>query len=124
MHCSGDAYRVGLQRLGEAEVEDLHPRLAGDHQVARLQVPMDDVALVCGGEPLGDLDRDVEEFAQRDPARHLQHLVERPTLDVLHGDEIAAFELAELVYRGDVRMVEVSRRPSLALEERQPVAIV
>ena len=39
----------------QAEVEDLHVAVGGDEDVLRLQIAMDDAALVRGGEPLGDL---------------------------------------------------------------------
>ena len=53
----------GVQ-LGQAEVEDLRARLREDH-VARLQVAVDDAALVRGVEGLGDLRRDVERLRER-----------------------------------------------------------
>ena len=47
-----------LERLGEAEIEDLHLSLVGHFDVGRLQVAMDDAPLVRGLESLGNLNRD------------------------------------------------------------------
>ncbi len=41
-------------RLGQAKVEQLDARL-GQHDVARLQIAMDDAFRVCGGQRVGDL---------------------------------------------------------------------
>ncbi len=56
---------LGLQHLGQTEVEDLHFPARCELDVRGLQVAMDDALLVRGFEPLGDL------------RRNLQHLVER-----------------------------------------------
>ena len=48
------AGRVGVA-MREPEVENLHPSVTGDEQILRLQIAMDDPALVGGGEPSCDL---------------------------------------------------------------------
>ena len=45
-----------LAQLGQAEVQQLRPRLR-EHDVAGLQVAVDDAGAVRGGERIGDLDR-------------------------------------------------------------------
>jgi hypothetical protein len=59
--------RVGIRRRGhltrETEVEDLHAAVAGDEDVRRLQIAMDDAAVVRGGESAGDLDAVIDRLA-------------------------------------------------------------
>ena len=59
--------RLGV-RAGEAEVHDAHADggtfLPRDHDVGRLDVPVDDAARVAVVEGVGDLDADVDDVAQ------------------------------------------------------------
>ena len=52
-----DERRRRLVQLGETEVQDLHAGL-GEHDVRRLQIPVDDADTMRGGERLGQLGRD------------------------------------------------------------------
>ena len=49
--------------LREPEVEHLHDAVRGQRDVRRLEIPMDDSALVRGVERIGDLPRDRQRFA-------------------------------------------------------------
>ena len=49
----------------DAEVEELHPAVAGDHHVVRLEIAMCDARGVSSRETIGNLRRDVEALAQR-----------------------------------------------------------
>ncbi len=54
------ARRGGPRRLGEAEVDQLHPSVGRQHDVRRLQVAMDDPLAMCLLEPGDDLRRDAD----------------------------------------------------------------
>jgi hypothetical protein len=71
------------------------PRL-GEHDVLRLEVAVDDATGVGLGEPLGDLDREVER-PRRLQGRAAEEGGERPAPHQLHGDERRALVLVDLV---------------------------
>ena len=103
-------------QLGEAEVEDLHHPVAGDDQVRRLDVAMDDAAAVGLGEAKGDLRGDIQRLldAQRpalDLAAQGLAVVER------HGEiEAAVRRVSELQDGAEIGMVEAGRGARLLLE--------
>jgi hypothetical protein len=121
-------HRHGLRCVGhrlvcelrEAEVEDLHPPLASDHDVRRLQIAMNDAALVRGREGVGEGDRQIEDVPEREPARDDQ-LIEAAALHELHRQKPDAAALFRREEGHDVRMVEASDGPRLALETRETV---
>jgi len=51
-----------IERLGQAEIEDLHRAIRPHLHVGRFQVAMDDAALVRVFQPFGDLLGDVQGF--------------------------------------------------------------
>ena len=95
---------VGVD-LGETEVEDLGRALAGDRNVGGLQVTVDDALGVRGGQSGGDLTDEPDDIVDsHGPAR--ETFLQRLAVIERHGDEQLASPLADLVDRGDVRMVE------------------
>ncbi len=127
---SGDGLQVGLallHRLGlelrQTEVEDLDAAVPGEEQVLGLQVPMDDPLLVGRGEALGDLHRVVDRLADRDRAR-AEAAPERLALEQLRDDVRRAFVAADVVDRGDVRMVETARGRGLLLEAVETIRVL
>jgi len=50
--------------LGQAEIEDLGPPVAGEQNVVRLQIAVDDSSIVRRRESTGDLRRDLDRFAR------------------------------------------------------------
>ena len=76
----------GIHRLGQTEIEDLHRAVGGDLDVRRLEIAMDDPALVRVLERLGDLLRDRERLGERQrPAPDQPGQV--VALDDLHREE-------------------------------------
>ena len=81
--------------LGQAEVEDLDRRLvplAGEHQVARLDVAVDEPFLVGVLEPEGRLVDEVAGVGDRQRPLGLDQLGEVEPLDVLHREDDALAE--------------------------------
>jgi hypothetical protein len=117
-------------QLRDAEVEDLHGPVAGDHDVVGADVAVDHAAVaavgvlqrVRGVEPGGgrghDAHRDVDRDALPERPTATCGLQERESVDVLHGDEVlgplGALALAEVEDRHDVGVVEprASRKKS------------
>ena len=89
--------------LSQAEVHDLRLTFARDHDVAALDVPVDDalpVGFLQAGGNLGHNGRNV--LGPQGPRSDL--LLERLSLHIFHGDEGLAFGLTHLMDDADVRM--------------------
>jgi hypothetical protein len=103
--------RIGARK---AEVEQAGA-LPGQHDVAGLQVPMDDPPPMGVVERVRDLDGIPKRLIERQRPPQ-QTLGERLALEVLHHQEVDAAGAADVVDGTDVRMAERSERPGLALE--------
>ena len=68
---------VAADRLGEAEVEDLHGSVRRDLDVRGLQVAVDDALVVRDFEGLGDLPRDAQYLCERQSATVLGSVLTR-----------------------------------------------
>ena len=112
--------RIGLGRLGEAEVQHLDPALARHHHIGGLQVPVHNALRVRGDERVGHGDHQVQHLRQRQPAWSDER-VEVPPLDQLHGDEECASRLLDGVQGDDVGVIESGHRRGFTLEASEPV---
>jgi len=99
--------------LCQAEVEQLGAR-RGEHHVGRLEVTVNDAALVCRIERGGDLDRDLEHLGQTQRTL-LETLAQRLALEVFHDEVVDAVVVTDVVQRADVRVVEPRDGLGLAL---------
>ena len=102
------------QQLGQAEVQHLDAPFRRHHHVARLQVAMDDAALMRLFQRIGDLQsqRDGFLFRHRAAARPLRQRLAR---HVFHGDQLhARFAVKIKIKNGrDVGMVQLGKRQRL-----------
>ena len=99
--------RVGLvlDELGEPEVEDLGVPGRRHHDVARLQVAVDDPLGMGLGEPFGDLPAEADGLRQVEAAV-ADPLEEGRALDQLHDDPVPGLGLDDVVDVDDGRVVE------------------
>ena len=117
---------------GDAEVHDLDLATAGQHDVGRLDVPVDDahpVAVGQGGEhPLGDPGG----FRRGDDPLPVQLVAQRLALDDLHHDvgqrhggatRIGGRVLTGVIDRDDRRVVQPGSRLRLAAEPGEEVRV-
>jgi len=96
------------QHLGETEIQNLHVTVVRQHDVGRLQIAMHDAGVMRGAQSGGELQQDGRRVCDTDgPA--LDPLAQRLALVKRHGDEQLAFPVADLVDRGDIRMIECAR---------------
>ena len=107
----------------QAEVEDLDAAVGRDEQVARLDVAMDDAAIVGGGEtawrsaarsrrPCGPASgRPAMRSRSVSPSRSSVTMYEDPLLD------------ADVVHREDVRMIQPAGSPRFLLESAPTIRI-
>ena len=103
---------------GQAEIQHLQLPLAGDEQVVRLDVPVNDAPPVGRTQGLGGLARKRHRLPWRQRAVG-QPLPQRRPLEQLHGGVHAPVRGAEIVDRQDVRVGESSHRLRLALKALQ-----
>jgi hypothetical protein len=91
--------------LSQAKVQDLDPIVSRDHDVAALQIAMDEPALVRMSEAIGDLQRIFDSSSYGQLAGE-EHPRQHRAVDVLHNDEGAVASLGNFVHRADVGMAE------------------
>jgi hypothetical protein len=113
---------VALPELGDPEIEHLGPAIGRDHDVARLQVAVDDAALVRGGDGFGNRNGQPEELLKGQPARTSQAGQGLP-LDELHRQEVHAAGFLDRVDRDDVGVVEGGDGARLSLEPLESIGI-
>ncbi len=104
------------QQLGDPEVHHLDLADAGDVDVVRLQVAVDDLVAVSGADGREQLLGDVERLVDGHPPLVLEGGAERLALDELHHDEEGFAVLVEVVDADDARVVQRRDRGCLALE--------
>ena len=112
-----------LRQLRESEVEDFDPAVAGDEEVLRLQVAVDDSLLVRGGESFGRLDRVIRRLPYRKRSAR-EPAAERFPLEKLRDDVGRALMRAELVDGRDVGVVQRAGRLRFLLEPAKPFRVL
>ena len=107
---------VGAAAPGQAEVHDDRLIFLGQHDVARLQVAMHDLLAVRFVQGQGDFAEQQGDGPRGHADLVAQHFRERPAVDERHGHVTGAVDLADVVHRTDVRVLERGRGPGLAQE--------
>ena len=111
-----------LQKLREAEVEDLHGAVAGQRDVGRFQVAVTDPLLVRGLERLEDLSRDAHGFIHGERAAR-ESLGERLAFDEFQNQERDPAGFGEVVNCGDARVIERRHGLRFAVETGHAIGI-
>jgi hypothetical protein len=106
-----------LDRLRQAEVQDLHGAIGTDLHVGRLQIAMNDRLLVRRFEGFGNLARDGQRLVERDRAAR-QPLRQILALDEFHHEGLDALGVLQTVDSRDVRMIQRRDDFRFALEPR------
>ena len=109
--------------MRQTEVQDLGLTTIRHENVRGLDVAVHDALRVCRLQPVGNLNPQLQHFLRLEqfPA---QELLQGLPLQALHGDEGFALVLSDLVNRADIRVVERRRRPRLAAEPFQELAVL
>jgi len=88
--------------LLETKVENLYPARR-QHDIARLEIAMDDAGTMCGVEGFGDLDTVQNRLLRRQPSA-FQPVREGLAFQKLHHQELDPVLVADVEQRTDVRM--------------------
>ncbi len=94
-----------IEQFGQTKIQNLHLACIGNHDVAGLDVAMDDATRVRGRERVSHLNSDAQsalEF-QWPAVNQLAHIA---AFDVLHRDEVQAPGLVHVKDSADVGMIE------------------
>ena len=111
--------RALARRLGQTEVQHLDDRLvplAGEHQVARLDVAVDHPLLVGVLEPERGLVDEVAGMGDRHRPLGLDQLGQVESLDVLHGENDALAAAEGGIGVDDIGVLQSGRGADLAAE--------
>ena len=97
--------RHHFTQLCQAEVEDFDVPRVSDHDIARLEVAMNDPSVVRRRHAGSDRDPVTKHVAKAQPIGG-NHLLECPARDVLHRDRVTAGIADDVVDRDDVGMIQ------------------
>ena len=106
----------------EAEVHDADVPVGADHHVLGLEVAVNQVLGVCGGQAAAGVGEDLQDLGPG-ARRGVHPVANRVSVDKLHGDEDVVLEGADVVDRHDVRMRQLGDGLRLAHQSDAPVAV-
>src|SRR5581483_9972238 len=112
----GEEIERGIH-LRQTEVEDLQPAALRQKDVLRLQIAMDDSAIVRGGHAARDGGGVLDRAARRERAAR-DALAKRLAFEQLQHDVERIAGRAEVVHGDEVRMIEEAEGARLLLESR------
>jgi hypothetical protein len=115
---------VAVEELRDTEVEQLHPAVSGNEDVAGLHVPVHDQVAMSVGQRLGHLPHQQQTIPHREALR-VGVFVDRNPVDVLHHEEgCSPIVDAYVVQPCDVRMLEAGEDALLGQEPMANVGMV
>jgi hypothetical protein len=97
----------GRGYFGDTEIHDLDDARAIEHEIAGLDIAMDDAHAVGGADAEERLPEERDGFLRRDGAAAIDELLKRVAFDVLHDHDGIALVDEKGVERGDVGVVQV-----------------
>ena len=107
----------------EAEVRDPHAAAPVEHDVRGLEVAVEDALLVRRVQARAELARDLDGLVDGETPDPLEQRREVLAVHVLHREEVAAFDLADVVDAADVRVRDLPREPDLGVEAREEALV-
>ena len=131
--CSGAIYAgvpaispvaVVVGETRQAEVGDANLPAAVEHHVGRLQVAMEDAAIVRRGKAGADLSNDLDGLVRRQPADAAQQRRKVFAVHVLHRHERTAVPLADVMNPADIGMRDLAGGARLVAQARRQGGLV
>ena len=114
----------GVLQTGDAEVSHLHTAVPKDHDVLRLDVPMDNTPAVGVAQATHDLGNEVQRFppVQLSPLLHV--LLQCDTIDEFHDDILGIAAPGHIIDRHDVRVGQLRDRLGFRVEAAAKILIL
>ena len=109
-------------QLGQTKIENLPVPAAGDKNIGRLNVAVNDALGVRRIERIGHIDRNSQQRLQFE-RRVVDGMLQRQAIQKFHDDEGAAVGLPDVVNRADVGMIQRRGRLRLAMKSAQRLGI-
>ena len=107
----------------EPEVRDPHAPAPVEHDVRGLEVAVEDALLVRRVQARAELARDLDGLVDGETPDPLEQRRQVLAVHVLHREEVAAFDLADVVDAADVRVRDLPREPHLGVEAREKALV-
>ena len=104
--------------LRQTKVQDLSLLAVGDKDVCRLNVAMNDALGVSRVQSVGDLNRQTHQLLNFYRVA-VDAMLQGLAFEKLHGDEMPAIRLPNLVNRADIGMVQCRRSTGFPLKTLQ-----
>ena len=112
-----------FDQLGDAEVEHLRAAVGRHHDVLGLDVAVDDARLMRGRKGAGDVRGDRQPLGDGAVVAFGQSCAQRGAIEVLLDDVPRVAVDADVVHRGDMRMIQRGGRTGLLFETREPLGV-
>ena len=108
--------------LGQAKIENFYAVVVGDENVFGLEVAMHDALVVCGGETVGKMQREVRDFALRE--RTAFHAFAESVAFQVFGDEVVRGVLrADVVDSQKIWMADGAEDARFVFETEKAVGV-
>jgi hypothetical protein len=101
---------------GKTEVSDAHPPASIQHNVGRLQIAMQQPAIVRGSETGADLVRGFQSLVGWQAADATEQGRKVLAVNVLHGEKMLAVYFTDVVNPTNIRMRDLARVPHLRMK--------
>src|SRR5262249_5230481 len=114
-HCAD--HQAGLRHAftgdgtGETEVHDYDATTDVLHDVARLQITMDNALVMCGFQAAEHLLNDIDSFIDLQLAVYVpfNYLAQVIALHILHGDELEPFRIPQVINPHHIAVSHLAR---------------
>jgi hypothetical protein len=107
--------RLG-KRSGQAKVQQPNPAIAGEHKVRRLDIAVNQPALISVLQSQGPLPDSLAGIADGETTALPHEASQVYSVHQLHDEEVNALELSCIMGDNDIRMIELPDRPDFVPE--------
>src|SRR5208283_5500897 len=122
--CGFAPARCIVAAQGQPEVRDAHPPSSIQHDVGRLQITMQQSAIVRGRQTGADLVRGLQSLIRWQTTYAAQQRRQVLAVDVLHGEKVLPVHLTDVVNATDIRVRNLAGITDLGVKRCQSRRVV
>ena len=111
-----------LVQFRETEIQNLYVPVTSHDKILRLQIAVNDTALVRRGQAITDVDGVLDRFVDRHGV--CDHLAQGDPIEQFRNDIRLPVVNADVVYREDIRVIQGRRSTSLLFEPPDDIRVV